>query len=243
MIKAAIDRLLTLAAPTFREVEKRLYANQQLHPIKPPMPEALGVHTLTGIVDYIAAQEENLNLKDFDDLPGLFLQVVSHKEVRLISSLEGPFFQRATLLWAEPPENRAYPFASWLDPENFIIELQTKFVPDDNTHALLAFVSSIKEASDRTSAGDGVSQTVTAKTGVTLVIEAKVPNPVVLRPYRTFLEVEQPAISCVFRLRQGPMLSLHEADGSLWRIQAIQSIKTYLVKAMTELGQNIPVIG
>ena len=107
---------------------------------------------------------------------------------------------------------------------------------------ILAFIASIKEVSDRTSADDGISQAVTAKTGVALVAEVKVPNPVTLRPYRTFLEVDQPAISCVFRLRQGPMLSLHEADGGLWRLEAIQSIKTYLEKAMEGLGQDIPVI-
>ena len=77
---------------------------------------------------------------------------------------------------------------------------------------------------------------------VTICETPSVPNPVTLRPYRTFMEVEQPAISCVFRLRQGHMLSLHEADGGLWRLEAIQSIKAFLVQAMVDLGQDIPVI-
>ena len=56
---------------------------------------------------------------------------------------------------------------------------------------------------------------------MTLVTGAKVPNPVILRPYRTFMEVTQPAISCVFRVRKGPELSLHEADGGEWRLFAM----------------------
>ena len=143
---------------------------------------------------------------------------------------------------ATPPENRGYPFGQWLDPESFIVALQAMFVQDSITGSLLALVSSIKEEAVKTSGDDGVSQTVTARAGVALVTEVKVPNPVTLRPYRTFMEVEQPAISCVFRLRQGPMLSLHEADGGLWRLEAIQSIKAYLVQAMVDLQQDIPVI-
>jgi hypothetical protein len=38
------------------------------------------------------------------------------------------------------------------------------------------------------------------------------------------------------------MLSLHEADGGLWRLEAIKSIKAYLDAAMGALGQKIPVI-
>lgn len=239
MIKGALQWIKDQAQPPRLAIGSREYSTIQLHPVYEPRPEALGVHTLSGIVDYVAAQE---GLKDMGPNPSVFLQVVSHQEVRLLTRIEGPFCQRTIFLGAKLPENSRYPFGAWQDPETFIIELQAKFVPDDNIKALLTFVSSIKEANDRTSMDDGISQTVTAKTGVALVTETKVPNPVTLRPYRTFLEVQQPGISCVLRLRQGPMLSLHEADGGLWRLEAIQSIKTYLEDAIANLNQKIPVI-
>jgi hypothetical protein len=237
VIKAAIDRILTLAPPcTFREGD-RTYVDKVLHPVQHPEPRTMAIHTLTGLVDYVENHHD-------EDLKGQtpFFRVVSHKEVLLCSSLQGPFRQRTTFLAAEPPENRGYPFGQWLDPETFIINLQAMFVQDEVTASLLALVTSIKEEQVRTSADDGVSQAVTAKAGVALVTEVKIPNPVSLRPYRTFLEVEQPAISCVFRLRQGPMLSLHEADGGLWRLEVIKSIKEYLTDEMDGLGQKIPVI-
>jgi hypothetical protein len=240
VIKEAIEKILGLASPSLVRMDGgREYCNQTLYPIKEPIPESIQIHTLTGLVDYIAAHKNILN-----DLIGEepFIQVLSHKEVRLISGLFGVFCQRKTFLSATPPENRGYPFGQWLDPESFIIALQAMFVPDETTANLLALVSSIKEEAVKTSGDDGVSQTVIARAGVALVTEVKVPNPVTLRPYRTFMEVEQPAISCVFRLRQGPMLSLHEADGGLWRLEAIQNIKAYLVQAMVDLGQDIRVI-
>ena len=239
MIKAAIDRILSLALPARLTIDGREYTTQEIYEVMEPTPAPMQIHTLTGLVDYIAAHKDVLH-----DLEGEepFFQILSHKEVELRSGLIGAFCQRKTFLSATPPENRGYPFGQWLDPESFIIALQAMFVPDETTGQLLALVTSIKEENVKTSADDGVSQAVTARAGVALVTEVKVPNPVTLRPYRTFMEVEQPAISCVFRLRQGPMLSLHEADGGLWRLEAIKFIKAYLVQAMVNLGQDIPVI-
>jgi hypothetical protein len=250
VIKDAINKILELASPSLVELDKRTYVNQSISPMTEPMPAPMQIHTLTGLVDYIAAHKNMDMLCDLDgEAP--FFHVLSHKEVELRSGLVGAFCQRKTFLYATPPENRGYPFGTWLDPESFgtwldpesfIIALQAMFVPDETTAGLLTLVSSIKEEAVKTSGDDGISQTVTARAGVALVTEVKVPNPVTLRPYRTFLEVDQPAISCVFRLRQGPMLSLHEADGGLWRLEAIQSIKAFLVQAMVDLGQDIPVI-
>ena len=238
MIEAAIEKILSLAPVQELNIDGRVYTNQPLYPVKEPQPEPLLINTLTGLVNYITAA----NYLDDLQRSKCFLQVVSHKEVKLLNEIDGSFDQRKTFMVATPPENRGYPFGQWMDPESFIIALQAMFVPDLITSSLLSLVASIKEENVKTSGDDGVSQAVTARAGVALVTEVKVPNPVTLRPYRTFMEVEQPAISCVFRLRQGPMLSLHEADGGLWRLQAIQSIKAYLVQAMVDLGQDIPVI-
>lgn len=237
MIKEAIEKILGLAPPNVLTFEGREYTDKQIYPVRASLPEALGVNTLTGILDYIS-----VHIKDDLENEHPFLQVVSHKEVRLSTNLQGPFQQRAVFMVAEPPENGSFRFGQWMETENFIIALQAHFVQDEVTAQLLALVSSIKEEAVRTSQDDGVSQTVTAREGAALVTTVKVPNPVILRPYRTFMEVTQPAISCVFRLQKGPLLSLHEADGGLWRLQAIQSIKEYLVTELEKLGQKIPVI-
>ena len=65
---------------------------------------------------------------------------------------------------------------------------------------------------------DGVSQKTTIKTGIANKTDVIVPNPVKLRPYRTFAEIEQPESSYVFRIMdtdRGPAFKLVEADGGL----------------------------
>jgi len=58
-------------------------------------------------------------------------------------------------------------------------------------------------------------------------------NPIRLRPYRTFREIEQPASLFVLRLQKGrdgelPRAALFEADGGQWKLEACQAIKHWL---------------
>lgn len=69
-----------------------------------------------------------------------------------------------------------------------------------------------------------------------------------LRPYRTFLEVEQPESKFIFRIREGangePSFKLVEADGGLWKYKAVTSIKDYLKDHLPEvLLKSITIIG
>ena len=70
------------------------------------------------------------------------------------------------------------------------------------------------------------------KTGIASKGEAIVPSPVTLKPFRTFVEVEQPLSNFVFRMKQdrydGIQCALFEADGGAWKIAAMREIKTYL---------------
>lgn len=89
---------------------------------------------------------------------------------------------------------------------------------------------------------DGVSQQAIIKTGVTTKDAAFVPNPVSLIPYRTFLEVPQPASDFVFRISEGrggaPAFKLVAADGGLWKSQAVDNVKNYLVKALADVPER-----
>ena len=71
--------------------------------------------------------------------------------------------------------------------------------------------------------------------------EAMVPNPVNLCPFRTFIEVGQPASSFVFRMRQnrdeGVECAIFEADGGAWKNAAMENIKEYLQAELKEFPQ------
>jgi len=68
----------------------------------------------------------------------------------------------------------------------------------------------------------------------------KVPNPVVLAPFRTFREIAQPESKFVFRMQQGPRCALFEADGGAWRLEAMKRSKAYLEEELE--GLEIPII-
>lgn len=71
---------------------------------------------------------------------------------------------------------------------------------------------------------------------ITVTIAFK-PNPVKLRPYRTFAEIEQPQSSYVFRIQdsdRGPSFKLVEADGGLWKNATMKKIKEYLAYELAE---------
>ena len=123
--------------------------------------------------------------------------------------------------------------------ESFIIGLQAYFVQDENTAALLKVVGNIKDEQVQQFSDDGRTQTVTVKTGLSLASLVEVPNPITLRPFRTFPEIEQPESLFVFRMRQQekqpPACGLWEADNKLWKVTAIKSIAAWLHEKLPDI--------
>lgn len=233
MIAEAIEKILKLQRPpTFRADEKTFFDNNQ--PVLEQLEPTIAVHTLTGIVDRITSH----------GIVPEFILVSDHSTVLVCDEVFGPFLQRPVLIRADlvKPED-AYRFGNFYDAENFNIRLQSQFVQDETTAAILALVGNIKQKDVRSTSDDGVTQTVVTKQGITKVAETEIPNPVVLHPYQTFLEVEQPPLKCVLRLRTNkddglPDCALFEADGGQWRHTAIASIRDWLKAKLP----NIPVI-
>ena len=85
-----------------------------------------------------------------------------------------------------------------------------------------------------TTRDNGVSQEVEARTGVSLKQLVQVKPRVQLRPYRTFLEVEQPESEFILRLDNDGNVGLFEADGGMWKMQAKASIVAYFEEKLAE---------
>ena len=103
---------------------------------------------------------------------------------------------------------------------------------------LLKFAGTVESGTLAEYGDDGVTQKATVKTGIASKGDAIVPNPVKLKPYRTFLEVDQPASEFVFRMKQdkydGVLCALFEADGGAWKMEATERIKKYLESELKE---------
>ncbi|MNO23009.1 hypothetical protein D3C76_128010 [compost metagenome] len=221
----ALQYLTEQGQPEVLEVNGQQYSTRQLYKVSEPTPAPLVVRNLSGLVDYLKSE--------FDDQAPLLVHVVSPDEVSVISTYNNDY-QRKEIIKAEAllPEFR---FGSYYDAETFNIKLQSMFVSNEDRTKLLKVVGNIKEEAVRQVGDDGVSQSVVAKTGVATVEDVTVPNPVLLAPYRTFVEVEQPASAFVFRMKDGPAAALFEADGGAWRNDAIEVVSTYLAKELSDL--------
>lgn len=221
----AMEYLSEQAQPEILEVNGQQYSTRKLHNVLEPTPAPLVVRNLSGLVDYLKSE--------FDGQAPLLVHVVSPTQVSVISSYNNDY-SRKEIIKAEAllPEFR---YGTFYDAEDFVIKLQSVFVEGAQRSTLLKVVGNIKEEAVRQVGDDGISQSVVSKTGVATVEEVKVPNPVQLAPYRTFVEVEQPISAFVFRMKNGPVAGLFEADGGAWRNTAIANVASYLVEELSEL--------
>lgn len=221
------------------ETEKGLFSKVPLTRIKYPSIETLEVSNLTSIIEYLRSDIDNLGdwLSD-----KLLIQVVSPREVRVLSPILTDDYTRDELIRATAvlPNNIIYD--RFIDTERFNIMLQSSFVDNDDKKLLLKFTGLIQEEAVKKTGDDGVSQAVTIKTGVASVGNAVVPNPVLLAPYRTFPEIEQPESRFIFRMQEGPQAALYEADGGMWKNIAMRRIQDYLVEQLREIDDKYEII-
>jgi hypothetical protein len=201
----------------------------KLTPIRMPMPEVLEMSTLTGLVDFITANRDEL------ELDSMIVHIQGPHEVRLCGPLCHVTEQRPAYIISKP-KLPTISLETYLMAEQFNLQLQYGFVDTQGRKDLLAFIGSIRQESSVDTEDDGVTQTVTAKAGIARVAEVPAPNPVYLRPYRTFPEVEQPECAFILRMKTGPCCGLWEGDGGAWRNTAMQSIKDYLRDKLPDMA-------
>ncbi|WP_342515587.1 hypothetical protein [Sutcliffiella sp. FSL R7-0096] len=222
MIREAIEYIVDLGNTRKEMIDGQVYTTQRMHLVPEAVATSLQVRSLSGLVEYLQS--------DFDTEDPLMIHVVSPTEVVVFDTLNRDF-NRNELIRAKAMIP-SITFDRWYDAEDFNIKLQSVFVKNDDRDVMLKVVGNIKEEAVNTVGDDGVSQSVVAKTGVASVGNVLVPNPVLLKPYRTFVEVDQPASDFIFRMKSGPSCALFEADGGAWKVQAMKNIKDYLQVAL-----------
>ncbi|HEX7330366.1 MAG TPA: hypothetical protein VF290_02635 [Pyrinomonadaceae bacterium] len=211
-------------------------------PPRDPVPATLKLNTLTGIVEYINNGADGVK----EDEIGLMVHVVNERQVDVLSGTFGRFDQRAVYASSSADavlSKTDFQFGQFYECEAFVIKLLSLFEDFEGRTAVLKIVGNIKEENVRQASDDGVTQTVTARSGIARVEEVSVPNPVYLAPYRTFREVTQPLSPFVLRMKQGregglPTVALFEADGGKWKLDAIAFIRDYL----REKIETVPII-
>lgn len=208
---------------TFYDRNKATLA--ELSPIK--RAEPLEVNSLSGLVDYMKSE-----FRSMENDKKLLLHVESPTKVVIYSELDKDR-KRESVIEATASLD-SFPYGRWQDSEDFIINVLSLIQRDLDADAIRQCASQIRIEGGADLPDNGVSQTVTIKEGATLS-KAEVPSPAELRPYRTFLEVDQPSSPFVFRINRRGECALFEADGGIWKHEAMENVSQYLVNELKEL--------
>ena len=235
MIKAAIDSIIKLRDEgTFKTFTHKgnTYGVEfgKLKSIVEDQPGAVQINTLTGIADYLKAEPPT-------DLLGV--HIGSHCRVDIVGKLQRDNHNDRWIYLTSTAIASSFKFGQYYSVNDFIINLQTCFVQTDVISKILNIVGNITEEHVKTLTDDGVTQTVNVRSGIARVAEVSLPNPVLLRPYRTFSEIEQPESPFVFRMTPGspavlPGCGLFEASNGLWKLEAMTFIHEYLGSILPE---------
>lgn len=236
MLKELFDSLFELKTKANGPIliDGRNYMLSGFQEVKEPAPSALRVNTLSAVLDYLAENLDGLQRET------LTIHVESPTEVKVLSAVFGPFKQRACHMQATAllPD---FPFDVWVPAEEFVPALKARFLETEDLEALIRLTGNIKHETEVQTTDDGITQRVEARVGIARHENVSLPPVLLLKPYRTFLEAEQPESSFVYRVKEGPACKLIEADGGAWQLEAMQNVKTFLEDNMPD-GVEVAII-
>lgn len=239
MIKEAIEYLLKLKRPETIQLNGKDYSTIEINPIKEEKCDAITVFNLDSIIKYLKDDPDNYKEKV------KIINIVSPVEVIVESTLFGNFKQREKYIVANYADlvPDIY-FGKYMSIEEFIIMLKSKFILTDNLENIIKVVGNVADENVTNYNDDGITQKVTTKTGIARLGEVALPSKINLKPYRTFIEIEQPESEFLLRAKkgyEGIEFALFEADGGAWKKDAIKSISKYLSDNLEDIN-NITIL-
>jgi hypothetical protein len=227
MLAKMIDKIVSLKETKTFEIGGQTYADAALTRIPPHVdrPACIEVSGLDGICKLIRTELAKLDTV-------VMVQAKAHNEVEVMTTYQ-PDFSRNMLYRAraDAPGLRT----GFRGREVALIELRSLFIPGEGTAYLLDLLSRMTDENSVTTRDNGVTQQVEAKQGVSLNVMVDVKPRVMLRPFRTFLEVEQPESEFLIRVDAEEGIGFFEADGGIWKLEAKRNIAKYFETQLADL--------
>lgn len=227
MLAKMIDKIVSLKQTQTFEIGGQTYTDGHLTRIPPHVdrPECITVSGLDGVCKLIRTELEMVGVT-------ILVQAKSYNTVEVMTTYL-PDFSRNALYRAEAdvPGLRT----GFRDRETALIELRSLFIPGEGTAYLLDLLSRITDEKSVTTRDNGVTQAVEARQGVALNALVEIKPRVLLRPFRTFLEVEQPESEFLLRVDADKGIGFFEADGGVWMLEAKRNIADYFTSHLADL--------
>lgn len=234
MLKELAQYIVEQSKPHRERIGNGEYSDKNLVRICQPTAKALCTSTLHSVVDYLKNDVDSVRSGK------VVIHIESAQDVRIYHELNDDKSRESFINATPTLPNEG--IGAYIDLENFGIMLRSMFVQSETTCALLKICGNIIDENSLKYQDDGVSQSVTARTGIARVEQVGVPNQVKLQPFRTFAEIEQPESEFVFRLKKSGesiYAGIFEADGGAWKLKAIKRIKEYLEEELSGMDNIV----
>lgn len=247
MIEAAIKKILDLA-PVRQRIYTTLdedgvdkeYSDVELYPVRPhklPTQKHINVTTLTGVTNWLLSDDGD------EARDKCIVHVHDHKRVSVYSYPDDYYRERHHFIEATSL-NDEFEFGRFMSVEDFVINASCKFVMDDALRNVIKVVSSLRATDVIHVEDDGLSQKLTATRELNRIGEVKLEPFQILRPFRTFREIEQPESRFLLRIKRNgdelPRVALFNADNSEWKLVAMRSIVEFINEKLGLMGGNAP---
>ena len=199
--------------------------------LEPPSVDTLRVHTLSAVAEYLISNRDKLILRDLTVVVNATaVDVYGPVLWQPDDAIRGKRLQH---LHAEPqtPVDPAF-FGRFGAPEDLICGVQQIVAEDTERTRLLRLLSNLKQEDVRISTDDGVSQTVTAKSGIATVANEVVWNPFQLRVLRSFPEIDPLPEPLLLRFKSRPNAipdaALFSVFPNAWKAAVAREVKAWL---------------
>ena len=221
-----IEKIEDMTGPKVIETVQGTFSDKHLYRIENELADTIVLSSLSGLAEMIKQEMNEYNLP-------LFVRATSAERVHVFGAIrddmqrERPFTAEAKFI--------GFDFNEYISIENMIICLKSRFAPTEDRDYLVQLLGNITDQQSVQTKDDGITQSATVKSGIQLVGEQRIKPIVTLKPYRTFLEVEQPASDFLIRLKDG-RAALFEADGGAWEREAVKNVADKL----RDLLEDVP---
>lgn len=192
--------------------------------LPPPLPDVLHVGSIESLTRAAIAR------RGPDASPsGVAVVVESATRVVLRDLTADKYGRSAVGVVAEVKPTHIFTYDRYLDAEEFLVRLQTGFLPDadcdlprGDLHAVMELASTLQPEKVTTLTDDGVTQVATVRRTAGRLSSAALKNPVQLYPLGlTFADIAPPRWRLILRLKQDkdgemPKLALFSAGDLGW---------------------------
>lgn len=237
MIKEALEWLRDMnfrsEAPQAFDKDGRTYTGKSFEPLKAPQRPTEIFPNLQGFSNFINAFRESQNQ---EKNMYLTIHVTSPDLVELLMYYPDVWNRRYVIAKAIQLQEQ-FPQGSWLDREEFLINLYQHFIHSDDREAIVKAVSQISSTKAVLKSDDGISQRIQINTGVDMIEKKDIKPIIQLTSSSIFPELIRDPSQFMLRARNDDADS--EVKFALFRLEANVDISNTMRAIRDYLGDTI----